>query len=217
MILELRPLTSRERRRLKPYARYRPGGLDDFLVNWLIGGGLVTLGLVLIASKIAFTAPYLVNIAIVSAGVAAVVAFHRARKRRQPVNPFRLKVEEDLNVGLAEVCTFEASEAIAVEEFEDEGTGLFLRVGPEQVLFLVGQYLDGMLAERQFPSTAFQLVRSPKAKLPLDLVPTGNYFAPLGTKSPFTTAEFDEGLVPTEGDLLEIDFDSLKPGMRKAE
>jgi hypothetical protein len=213
---ELRPLTSNEQRQLKSLVRYRPGGIDDFLVNWLIGGGFVTLIVVFLVSKISFFFPYLFQIAIACGLLTAVAAYYFARKHRQSASSnARLNIIKDLSEGLAEICTFEVSEAIAVEEFEDEGTGFYLKVGTKQVLFVVGQYLDDLAAKNKFPSTVVQLVRSPKAQIPLGLTPLGTYLSPIGMRPPFTKEEFKRELVPREGDIFEIDFESLKRESRK--
>ena len=213
--VQQRPLTWSERRQLKQYVRYRAGGLDDFLVNWLIVGGLVTLIAVFSASQVSFTSAYLVQITIACALLTAIPTFFWACKRRRRSSPIRVQIEKDLKVGLAEVHTFEVSEAVAVEEFEDEGTGFYLKIGPRHSLFVVGQYLDDLSAERKFPSTLIQFVRSPTARIPLGLTPVGTYLRPAGIRPPFTKEEFKKELVPSEGDLLEIDFDSLKNGVRK--
>ena len=187
---ELRPLTSPERRQLKSYVRYRVGV-----------GGLATLVVTNLATKVAVLSDYLLHIIVASMTIAAVLAFRRARKRRRKAGGFQSTIKADLASGQAEVCPFEAIEAIEGEQFEDEGIGFYLRVG---------QHLDDLAEEKRFPCKTFKLVRSLERQIPLDLICTGDYFPPFGILPPFNEGDSKKERIPSDGDLLAMDFESLK-------
>ena len=82
----------------------------------------------------------------------------------------------------AEVLSVRASEAIEVEEVEDEGRGFFLDVGDGTILFLQGQYLyPGQCCQKgEFPNREFEIVRARYAREALGVTCTGNPLTPTG-------------------------------------
>jgi hypothetical protein len=209
---EFRPISTDERQELESYLRLRTRGVGVFFINWLFVGGLTTLIIVFAAGRMAFVAAHLALILIACSLLAAIFVHYlsKTRSKLSDGDDIRLAITSDLENGVVEVCTCNVEEALAVEEFEDEGTSFYLKIGTREALFVGGQNLDDLAAEKKFPSTSVQLVRSPKSQIPLALEPLGTYLAPVGKRQPFTKHEFKENLVPSHGDVLQIDFESLK-------
>ena len=119
-------------------------------------------------------------------------------------------LRKDLKGGKAQIRRYEAVDAIRVEEFEDEGTGFFLKLKDGRTLFLAGQHFYELEEEKKFPCSSFEIVETPNAKWPLGFSCTGPYFPPSFKRGPFPKNEIKLGRVPCDGDLLEVDFESLK-------
>jgi hypothetical protein len=131
--------------------------------------------------------------------------FFIKERRRSRKNP-------DLDRGTVEIITVETDRAIKVDEFEDEGIGFYLDIGSGKTLFLQGQYLYEDDNEKRFPSTRFSIVRTHHSRLVLDFKAEGDFFPSLHTNPPFTNADFKKNSVPGDGDILEVEFESLKKG-----
>lgn len=121
-------------------------------------------------------------------------------------------LRQDLQGGEAEEVLYEAVDAIQVEETEDLGSNYYVRLDDGRVLFLSGQYLYESEEAQQFPSTRFTLVRTPHAGFFLDFRVSGSYLRPSTVRPRFTDQEYRTGVVPTDGDLLDLDFDILRQG-----
>lgn len=121
---------------------------------------------------------------------------------------------EEVLDSTVEIFDIEASDAIKVEEFEDEGLGYYLNIGNGKVFFVQGQYLydedgDGK-AQMKIPSTSMSVTRSSLSKIVLDIKLLGEYLTPSHTNPPFTVEDFKNNRVPEDGTILEVDFESLK-------
>ena len=132
------------------------------------------------------------------------LSMYRSERRRSET------IRKDLEGGKAEVRRYEVTDAIRVEEFEDEGTGFYLRLKDGRTLFLVGQHFYELEDEKKFPCTTFEIAETPNAKWPLGFTCTGAYFPPSLRRGPFPESEVKSGRTPCDGDLLEVDFESLK-------
>lgn len=156
-------------------------------------------------------------------GVAAVVALSLLVYVRRSVSPNlsaeRAKHSDDLTRGLAEVTTHEVVDALRVEEFEDEGSAYYLKLADGRVLFLAGQYLydyeagedeDAQSTPARFPCRRFKLERAAASGLLLELTPLGPAFPPSGTLPAFRTEDHHADRVPEDGQVLDVDFESLR-------
>jgi hypothetical protein len=131
----------------------------------------------------------------------------------------RAKHAEDLRLGLATRTTYEVRDALKVTEFEDEGSSYYLALAGGGVLFLSGQYLyefeagedeNGQPTPARFPCRRFALERAAASGLFLALEPLGPPFEPSGTLPSFSDADHHAGGVPSDGDRLAVDFESLR-------
>jgi hypothetical protein len=118
----------------------------------------------------------------------------------------------DLDAGVAEITTYEAREAIKVEEFEDEGIGFYLDLGDGKVLFLQGQYLYEDYEAKRFPCTRFTVSRAARSQAVLDMTCEGECLPPVCVHPPFTAKDYKTGAAPKDGEILETDFEELKKG-----
>lgn len=117
---------------------------------------------------------------------------------------------DELERGHVEVITYEVADAIAVEEREDEGSQYFLKLRDEQVLFIAGQHLYELAEDTRFPTTRFQVVKTPRTGRLLSFTCLGTYLPPSSRRSPFSLADYRSGRVPKDGDLWRGDFDALR-------
>lgn len=116
----------------------------------------------------------------------------------------------DLKQGVVEVLTIEASRAIKVKELKFEEIGFYLDIGEGNVLFLQGQYLYEHDAKHQFPCTRFVLTRAMRTGKVFDLKCEGVYLPPVQTNLQFHIKEYIARRVPHDGQVLNVDFESLK-------
>ena len=202
-----RPLTEAERRGLTALLVTR-GSLPDVALAGLFTFMLVTGGLLLVAPPSWMTGPRSLippGVALVAAALVAV----RVRRGRR-VNAWREALEGDLDQGQVTTTTYHVRDAIAVEEYEDEGSQYFLALGDGRVVFLVGQYLYEVEDEGGFPNTIVVIDRLPTSELVLDLRCIGEPFEASSRRPPFRAADFDEGRVPQDGALVDVAFDGLR-------
>ena len=137
----------------------------------------------------------------------------RMRRRYQKLVPGRRANLKDLENGFAEEITYDAVDAVRVEEFEDLGSNYYLRLADGKVLFLSGQYLYEPETENGFPNTRFRRTVAPQSRLLLNFECLGAYFAPSSTRPSFTTEEFRSGRIPNDGTILDADFEALRHGV----
>lgn len=126
----------------------------------------------------------------------------------------------DLAAGTAVCTTFDVVDALRVEEFEDEGSAYYLKLADGRVLFLQGQYLyeyedgiaddDGKPMPARFPAARFTVERTAGSGLMLDLTGLGRVIPVSGVLPPFTEDQHRADAVPQDGDILTIDFESLR-------
>ena len=109
---------------------------------------------------------------------------------------------DDLQEGTARVARFDATDAVAVEESEDEGLSYFVALTDGRVLFLSGQYLYEPVERGEFPARRFEVVRTALSGTVLSVTALGPALAPSFTRSPFTDAEYESGSIPEDGAVL---------------
>jgi hypothetical protein len=123
---------------------------------------------------------------------------------------YRIQQDRDLDSRIADVTTYHVKQAIKVEECEDLGIGFYLDLGEGKVLYLQGQYLYKYSDDKRFPCTRFTISRTTHSRKFLDIRCEGEYIAPVCVNPPFTKKDGRAGLVPKDGQILEIDFERLK-------
>ncbi len=120
------------------------------------------------------------------------------------------KVSQDLSNGKAEIRTYQILDAIKREEYEDEGIHFYLELSNGSVLFLSGQYLYEPDGSHRFPSAEVQITRAPISNIVFDFKCSGKYFAPTAILPPFSVNTIKNGLVPEDGEVLNIDFENVR-------
>lgn len=125
-----------------------------------------------------------------------------ARYRQKATSDVQLPVEE---------TTYEITEAIKIEEFEDEGSNYYLKLSDGGVLFLSGQYLYDVEDNHNFPSSCVKIVRTSATKTLLNIECFGNYIAPTAILPPFSKKRIETGNIPSDGDILSTPFETLIP------
>jgi hypothetical protein len=209
-----RPFNSSEREAVAASAR-GPNSLKDDVLAYAFAFVLLALGLNLAVHLLGLPKDLWSEIAI---GGAALLAFVGPWYLRRDVARLSARfgkpdaLRQDLEDGQAEEVSYEAVDAIQVEEDSDLGSNYYVRLNDGQVLFLCGQYLYELEDAQTFPSTQFTLVRTPHARMFLDLRVSGSYLRPSTTRPRFTDQEYRSGVVPHNGDLLDLNFETLRKG-----
>jgi hypothetical protein len=201
-----RPLTAQERSILESLSRPASSGGAPFAAFLTF---MVTLGLLLIVLPDSWQLGFR---SLAPAGVAlvfAVVVYLRARRQLRG-NVWYQRIARDLQGGAAAVTTYHVTDAISVEEFEDEGSQYYLLLKDGRVLFLAGQYLYEPEEEKRFPSTLVSVVRAPESGTVLDLTTSGESVPVSARLEPFSPADHREGRVPEDGTLVDLDFDAVR-------
>ncbi|WP_051327573.1 hypothetical protein [Desulfatibacillum aliphaticivorans] len=122
--------------------------------------------------------------------------------------------------GLLLIQDYSATRAFEVEEWEDEGVHYYLELTDGGVLFLTGQYLydyeptldDSEINQpRYFPCTEFSVLRHGTEGYVVDIVCRGDVLEPEIVAPPFDFKDFDNDLVPEDGQIIsDVSYDELK-------
>ncbi len=207
-LLEYRPLKEDERRSLASLASSRSEVGNDFLSGGclfmvLFGAGMAALRFLHLQRSSWQAAAAIV------AGIVAIATILYMRKGRAKWTS-RQDYAADLEGGRAAEVIYEVVDAIRVEEFEDEGSNYFLKLADNKVLFLTGQYLYESEEANAFPSTRIRVTRAPRSRLVFDLECFGTPLRPSTTRPPFSHEDHRSGRVPKDGEMLDVDFESLR-------
>ena len=195
-----RPMTADERALLPKHrgvpVRWTAGIGAAFAVTiiaWLLA--LLVAGFADWTSRRAEQALFLFAIA---AGIVAYL--YVARLERQP--PKGPALWDDVQAGTVQVTRYDVTDALAVEEFEDEGLSYYLELTDGRVVFLMGQYLYEPVEQAQFPARRLEIVRTAVTGTVLRVTALGPHLPPTGTRRPFQTADFENDRVPEDGTIL---------------
>jgi hypothetical protein len=125
----------------------------------------------------------------------------------------RQRIRADLKRGEVAVQRIVATDAIEVEEQEDEGPAFFILTGDGTTMLFAGQYLD-RLKRKGFPWTAFDIVEAPESKIFFDITSAGDRLRPSATRPPFTWDEMKSFGTNEKGNYrtVDMDFDTLARG-----
>jgi membrane protein implicated in regulation of membrane protease activity len=201
-----RPLTPDERRMLERLRTARPQGGAGFAAFLAF---IVTLGVLLIVSPASWQVGPL-SLSPVAAALVVAVYVYRRMQRSPREGDRQARIARDLLGGVARVVTYRVSDALQVEEAEDEGSSYYLKLDDGRVAFLSGQYLYDAEEDGTFPSTVVSVVRAPHTDIVFDLRCEGTAMGPAPQLPAFTTADWDQGRVPNDGALVDVDFEALR-------
>lgn len=122
----------------------------------------------------------------------------------------RAQIRADLKRGQAAVRRVVATDAIEVEEGEDEGPAFFVKTEDGGTMLFAGQYL-GRLKTKGFPWASFEIVEAPDSKRFFGIVAAGSPLKPSARRPPFSWQEATRfGALGGEYRFLDENFDSLK-------
>jgi len=221
-------MTLKERTTVEKLSRSGPSGfsgwVDRFIqyfmtfvgmpvVGMLIGGvvgAILEIGIgVHHAAKICIVVGMLLGL-IVGMGI--------FRKDQRTTRVLHSRYRQDLLKGEVEVLHCTATDAVKVEEFEDEGTEYFVDVGDSTILFLQGQVLYDL--DDVFPNRAFDIVRTPTSQVVLEVRCTGESFHPSRKRVALSNREYQllhyKELVLFRGSLSTLEKDlKLMRGSRE--
>lgn len=100
----------------------------------------------------------------------------------------RRDIRADLRAGVVAVERLAVTEAIEVEEREDEGPGYILRTADGRTLVFAGQHIE-RYRRKGFPWRAFDVVNAPRSGVFLDLVAQGTTLPASSRRPPFSIEE----------------------------
>lgn len=220
MASETRPLTDDERRLLARLASpWRQRGEDALSMFWVFMftffGGFALVRLVVGPCD----GPDPAWIATAAAALALGTGLCMHRKNGPLIAAECDLYARDVEQGVAVRTTYSVTDAIRVEEFEDEGSAYYLKLGDGRVLFLQGQYLyeydadeddNGRPVAARFPCARFTIERTAVSGLVLGLSDLGAPLARCGTRAPFTEEDHLANVVPPDGAVLTINFETLR-------
>lgn len=169
---------------------------------------LTFLSVALLAVIVPFNV--IVPLAVAAATFASVSSY--AWIQRKARKNLRLQValaSRDLAAGDVRSEIYNITDAVAVEESEDEGLSYYLLLDDGRTLFLSGQYLYEPV-ENGFPWDSFEIVRVASGQWVLRIVPIGLPLAPSFTRKPFSVSEWRSGAIPADGAIEHRSFDALK-------
>jgi hypothetical protein len=204
----LRPATTFERRTLERLARPSLAWTVVGVVYFATSLVLCLLGILYFATRARSPVQ---SLFVFLVGVLGIAGFLYLRHRLAPYGAAeRATARADLRAGEVDETAFAIVDAVEVAQGEDEGRHFFLRLGNGRVLFLSGQYLEQPVAAKRFPASSVTIVRAAASGVVLSMRAEGHYLAPSAVRPPFTEADYEGGLVPEDGSILDLDFEQLR-------
>lgn len=166
----------------------------------------------------AFTRPAAVQLTmIVSAALGMLgIPLWLHERRRRAARGKAGELEADLADGRVEVVTVQATGAARCEPMEHEGEepkAFFLQVGPSEVLFLQGGYLDKALRAGTFPNSEFDVIRGAKSGVALEIRCHGNPLPLIAHDYSDITEE--ECRFPSDGEVLAATLETIPARLRQ--
>jgi hypothetical protein len=210
-VVSRRPLSAQERRDLA-----RLSSNKDALTNDIVSTAcafMLVFGAGTLLVRCVSGPPEGATLAVVAAVAAGLALWALVTVKRRSGSFLareRALLAQDLAGGHALATTYTVVDALRVEEAEDEGSSYYLRLADGRVLYLSGQYLYEYEEGGAFPCTRFTVVRAPASGMFLEMLALGPPLAPSGTLPPFTTVDHRADRVPSDGDVLTLDFESLR-------
>ena len=125
-------------------------------------------------------------------------------------SPLAKKLLVELKNGFASVEEFEVTDAVRVQEYEDNGYAFYLKLIDRRVLYLTGQCLYEITDQREFPCSALKVTYTSMSRYVLTVECGGNYIAPKWILPSATIKEYEAGAIPDNGSVMDIDFEALK-------
>ncbi len=112
-------------------------------------------------------------------------------------------LDHALEKGLIATCEYSISEAVEIEEFEDEGLHYLLSISPTKTLSLFGQYLYAYSELSNFPSTRIRLFVHTKNNLCYGVECIGNKLEKVSTMEPASPEAWGAKVVPYDMEIIE--------------
>jgi putative Ca2+/H+ antiporter (TMEM165/GDT1 family) len=206
-IATTRPMTAEER------ALLGPGSARS--IGWwrgIVSALFIFVLTFLLAALLAIRFPYEIVMrgALAAAALASGASYGWIqRKARKTLADGAAVVARDAAAGFVRSTIYRITDAVAVEEEEDEGPSYYLLLDDGRTLFMSGQYLYEP-AEDGFPWKSFEVVQVASGKWVLRIVPLGPAIVPSWTRGPFSGAELSSRTMPADGAIEQRDFAALK-------
>ncbi|MBC8168124.1 MAG: hypothetical protein H7Y20_19930 [Bryobacteraceae bacterium] len=152
------------------------------------------------------------------AGIAAVgmyigfpiIALRIWRNKEPPRPP---SMEQALATGQLAQSEYDVTDAVAVEEFEDEGLHYFLALQPNKTLFLGGQYLYDPVERAVFPSTRLRVYWHSSLGLTYGVECLGQPLTPSKNLPSFTLDEIES--LPADRHLFDEPLQAVVDSIKK--
>jgi hypothetical protein len=185
------------------------------LVGWWTGIVSALCGFLLTFLVVSLPAPWIgfavaARAALAAAILASVAWYVWVQYRaRRALSADVAGTAREVAAGFVRSTVYRITDAVAVEEAEDEGLSYYLLLDEGRTLFLSGQYLyepEGA----GFPWESFEVVRVASGTWVLRVVPLGPPLTPSYTRPPFTDEELSPGGIPDDGAIDRRDFAALK-------
>ena len=185
------------------------------LFGWwtgLVSAACVFALVFLVVALAAVALPYtvVVRTALVAAALMS-VGWYVWVQRKVRVSQREQEAQSARELATAQVRStiYTIKDAVAVEEFEDDGPSYYLLLDDGRTLFLSGQYLYEPV-ESGFPWQSFEVVRAASGNWVLRIVPLGPPLKPSQTRAPFSRDELKRDAIIEDGSITPQDFDALK-------
>ena len=104
---------------------------------------------------------------------------------------------------------YDVSEAIEVEESEDEGLHFLLDVGEGRTLFLSGQYLYEPVTAGRFPSSRIRIFWNSRENYTFGVETLGDRLLPTRRLPSLTARVLESKVFPNDRDVLAQDLDEV--------
>lgn len=118
-------------------------------------------------------------------------------------------INEDIDNGIIEILNIKTNIAIKRKDPEDFGIGFYLKLDNQKTLYLTGQLYDILEYEKKIPATEFEIIRTMKNKIFIDINVKGEYFKPIRVLEPFTDEQYENDETHYDGQILNISIEHI--------
>ena len=125
-------------------------------------------------------------------------------------------LDEAVATGTLTYSDFDVRQVISIAESEDEGLHFLLEVGPDQTLFLSGQYLYGPVEKGLFPSTKIRIYWDSGDDMTVGVAGLGTPVEAVAELPPFTLEQFESDSIPADRSIIERSIHDVAESMASA-
>lgn len=142
--------------------------------------------------------------------IISILVSFRLMKRNGETN-WNKKIENEIENGKAQIVRIKTIKAVKRKETFDLGSGYYLKISENEIMYLQGQIYDELQRDKKFPNTDFEISKTLLTQDDLlNIKFFGEYLKPEKKLNAFSKEDYENEKVHYNGDLLKISIDTVK-------